>query len=151
MILFVKRYTMKTILTISGICLVMSLLGLLTLSTMSVAPGGEAWRGGLLSAHALFFAGWLALALWAKRRVRVEHGASSPGLAFRAEARAPRGMARNYSYRKASIGSRLAAFRAGKKPKTTPMIVLTEKAIITDSGEIRVGNPANLVSRGASQ
>ena len=70
--LAVKRYAMKTMLTISGICLVMSLLGLLTLSTMSVAPSGEAWRRGLLSAHALFFAGWLALALWAKRRVRVD-------------------------------------------------------------------------------
>jgi len=37
-----------------------------------------------------------------------------------------------YSYRSASMGSRFAALSAGKKPKTTPIMALTEKAISTD-------------------
>ena len=34
----------------------------------------------------------------------------------------------------------MAALRAGKKPKTTPMTAETEKARMTEGFEIRVGN-----------
>ena len=56
-----------------------------------------------------------------------------------------------YSYRRASMGSSLAAFNAGKNPNTMPMMALTVKARRTDVLEISVGKPANLVSNGASQ
>ena len=49
------------------------------------------------------------------------------------------------------MGSRRAAFNAGKKPNTIPMIALTLKAMMTEVLEINVGKPANFVSNGASQ
>ena len=49
------------------------------------------------------------------------------------------------------MGSRLAAFNAGKNPNTTPINALTLKARITEFSEMSVGNPATLVSKGASQ
>ena len=63
----------------------------------------------------------------------------------------PSSLAPRHSYRSASIGSRLAAFRAGKNPNTTPITALTVKARTTELVEISVGNPATLVSIGASQ
>jgi hypothetical protein len=59
-----------------------SLLGLLGLSAVSVAPGAEAWRGGVLVAVGIFLVGWTALVLRARRRLASSRDAAIPaGLA----------------------------------------------------------------------
>ena len=68
---------MKALLTTSLVCSVASLLGLLGLSAMSVAPGAEAWHWEMVAAVAVFFAGWLGLALWSRGQLRRSAGAAT--------------------------------------------------------------------------
>lgn len=44
-----------------------------------------------------------------------------------------------YSYLKASIGSSLEAFQAGKNPKMTPIEAETQKAMATQNMGMRAG------------
>ncbi len=69
---------MRAVITTSVACAVTSLLGLAALPAMSVAPGAEMWHGGLMLTVGLFFVGWLALALWARKRVRLARDAGLP-------------------------------------------------------------------------
>lgn len=55
----------------------MSFLGLVAPALMTVKPGAEAWRWGLLLALAVFLVGWSALALWARGRLRSCPGAAA--------------------------------------------------------------------------
>jgi hypothetical protein len=66
---------MKAILTTSMGCSAVSLLGLLGVSAMSVAPGAEVLRWGMVLTVGVFFVGWLVLALWARRRLRLARDA----------------------------------------------------------------------------
>src|SRR5207249_12334132 len=67
---------------------------------------------------------------------------SKPAIQFRI----PHSAFRTYSYLSASIGSRLAALRAGQIPKNNPTRALKTNDRITDSGEISVYQPATFDS-----
>jgi hypothetical protein len=69
---------MKAIYTISTACAGVSLLGLVGLSAMSVAPSGAAWHTGMMLAVAVFLVGWGALAFWARRQLRLSRGTAFP-------------------------------------------------------------------------
>ncbi len=65
---------MKAVLVTSVACAAISLLGILAVLAMSVAPGVE--RDVLLVAVGVFLVGWSALAVWARRRLRFSQGAA---------------------------------------------------------------------------
>jgi hypothetical protein len=67
---------MKAVLVTSIACAAITLLALLAVSAMSVAPGAEAWRDGLLVAAGVFLVGWSTLALWARGRRRLSRDAA---------------------------------------------------------------------------
>lgn len=73
----VKRHAMKAILTTSIVCSAVSLLGLLGLSAMSVAPGAEGLRWGMMLAVVLILAVWVRLGFWARGRLRASAGAAA--------------------------------------------------------------------------
>ncbi len=62
---------MKTIRSTSIACAGFSLLGLVGLSAMDVAPEGEAWHGGMALGIGAFLVGWIAVALWSNRKLRL--------------------------------------------------------------------------------
>lgn len=66
---------MKALLTTSLVCSAASLLGLLGLSAMSVAPGTEAWHLEMMATVAVFFAAWFGLAVWCRGQLRRSAGA----------------------------------------------------------------------------
>jgi hypothetical protein len=68
---------MKALLTTSRVCSVASLVGLLGLSAMSVAPGAENWHRGMTATVAVFFAAWLGLAIWSRGQLRRSAGAAT--------------------------------------------------------------------------
>jgi hypothetical protein len=74
---------MKAILTTSMVCSAVSLLGLLGLSAMSVAPGAEFSRWGMMLAVAVILAAWVRLGFWARRRLRASVGAATVPMRFR--------------------------------------------------------------------
>ncbi len=61
---------MKAVVTTSFACAAASLLGLLGLSVVSIAPEQESMRLALLLLVGLFLAAWLRLAFWARTRLR---------------------------------------------------------------------------------
>jgi hypothetical protein len=67
----------RKILITSIVCMAASLLGLLASASMTVAPGGEAWRRRAMFTLSVFFALWLALALWAKWRLGMPSAGST--------------------------------------------------------------------------
>ncbi len=69
---------MRTVFTTSMACAAVSLLGLLGLSGMSVAPGGEAWRSSMILAVGVFLVAWATLAFWAKRQLRLARSTAFP-------------------------------------------------------------------------
>ena len=73
----VKLRAMKTLFTTSLVCSVASLLGLVGLSAMSVAPGAEVWRWGMMFTLLVFLIAWLRLVFWARGRLRGSPGGSS--------------------------------------------------------------------------
>ena len=62
---------MKGVLVISLLCSFVSLAGLLTMSAMSVVPGAEEWRWGMMVAVTVLMISWSGLALWARRRLKL--------------------------------------------------------------------------------
>jgi hypothetical protein len=74
---------MKAILTTSTVCSAVSLLGLLGLSAMSVAPGAELLRWGMMLAVAVILAAWVRLGFWARGRLRASVGAATVPMRFR--------------------------------------------------------------------
>ncbi len=60
---------MKAVVTTSFACAAASLLGLLGLSVVSIAPEQENMRLALLVLVGLFLAAWLRLAFWARTRL----------------------------------------------------------------------------------
>ena len=72
---------MKTVFTTSAACAGVSLLGLVGLSAMSVAPGAAAWHTGMMLAVAVFLVGWGALAFWARRQLRLSRATALPAAA----------------------------------------------------------------------
>jgi hypothetical protein len=61
---------MKAVLSTSIACSAVSLLGLLGLSVMTVAPSAEGWRLGLMLLAGVLLVAWLRLAFWARARLR---------------------------------------------------------------------------------
>jgi hypothetical protein len=74
---------MEAILTTSIVCSAVSLLGLLGLPAISVAPGAEGLRCGMMLAVALILAAWVRLGFWARRRMRASAGAAPVPTRFR--------------------------------------------------------------------
>ncbi len=68
---------MKAILATSMTCSAVSLLGLVGLSAMSVAPEVEDLRCGMMLAAGVFGVAWLLLALWAGGRLQASGGAAA--------------------------------------------------------------------------
>lgn len=48
------------------------------MSAVSVAPGGEAFYGGMMLAIGFFLVGWAVLAFWARRQLRSAGSAALP-------------------------------------------------------------------------
>ena len=61
---------MRAMLTTSLVCSVASLLGLLGLSAMSVAPGAEAGHWGMMLGFMVFLLAWLGLAIWSRGQLQ---------------------------------------------------------------------------------
>ncbi len=74
---------MKTVLSMSIACAVASLLGLLGVSAISVAPGLEARRWAMMLATGVFLAAWLRLAFWARARLKASVGPAVPSARLR--------------------------------------------------------------------
>jgi hypothetical protein len=74
---FNNRLAMKVLLATSLVCSVTSLLGLVALSAMSVVPGAETWRWGMMLAVAVFMISWLGLAVWTRRRLKASTTAAT--------------------------------------------------------------------------
>jgi hypothetical protein len=71
---------MRAIFTTALVCSVASLVGVLGLSAMTIvpSPGAETWRWRMVATAAAFLAGWLGLAIWARRRIRLFGGVPAP-------------------------------------------------------------------------
>ncbi|HPY31320.1 MAG TPA: hypothetical protein PLT00_13555 [Verrucomicrobiota bacterium] len=67
---------MKAIFTTSVLCAAVSLLGLLGLSAMTVAPEAEGWRLGMMLAVGLLLVAWMRLGFWARARLRASADAA---------------------------------------------------------------------------
>jgi len=70
---------MKAILITASACSVASVIGVVGLSAMSIVPssGAESWQWRIMLAAAAFLAGWLGLAIWARRQMRLSIGAAA--------------------------------------------------------------------------
>ncbi len=53
-------------------CAVVSILALVALSAMTIAPAAEATRGQFMAAVAVFFIGWILLAFWSRPYLMAE-------------------------------------------------------------------------------
>ena len=62
---------MKAVLSISIACTVASLLGLLGLSAMSVAPAAENWHLGMMLLAGILMLAWLRFAFWIRTRLHM--------------------------------------------------------------------------------
>jgi hypothetical protein len=71
---------MKAIFTMSLVSALLSLLGILGLSAMTIAPGAraEGFRATTMIVGGVFLVAWLGLAFWARPRQRTESGAHIP-------------------------------------------------------------------------
>jgi hypothetical protein len=69
---------MRAIFITASVCSVASLVAAMGLSAMSIvpSPGAEAWRWRMILAAAAFLVGWLGVAIWARRQMRLSVGAS---------------------------------------------------------------------------
>ena len=74
----VKPRAMKALFTASLVCSVASLSSLVGLSAMTVVPGAETWRRGMILMVAAFMVAWLGLAVWTWRRLRAPGGVAVP-------------------------------------------------------------------------
>lgn len=75
-----KRRAMRTIFITALVCSVASLVGVLGLSAITIVPstGAESWRWTTMATAAAFLAGWLGVAIWARRRMRLVAGVPTP-------------------------------------------------------------------------
>jgi len=80
----VKRRTMKPLFATSLLCSAASLFALVGLSAVTVAPGAETWRMGIMLTVAVVMAAWLGLAGWIWPRLRGPAGAAISRLLGRA-------------------------------------------------------------------
>lgn len=69
---------MKSILTTALLCSLFSLLGIVTLTTITVVPGREKWLNGMILADTVFLIAWLLLAAWAWWKLRMDAGVVTP-------------------------------------------------------------------------
>jgi hypothetical protein len=70
---------MRAICITASVCSVASLVAAVGLSAMSIvpSPGAEAWRWRTILAAVTFLVGWLGLAIWARRKMRLSVGAAT--------------------------------------------------------------------------